>query len=121
MAERERKEGFVYIKSEILKQEIAVSKKTGWVFCEDKVCYSPKEIAIMKEVGTEIDLCTHLVKKVFDGEVVKIERSMGTNGQAKPIESGGGAGAANNSSAGEKIQSTDGVGAGDGGRELEIY
>jgi hypothetical protein len=90
MVERKREPNFIYMKSEILKQEIAMSEKTGWVFCEDKVNYSPQEIAIMQRAGVEIDLCTHLVKKVFDGEIVKIERSTGTNDKGKSVESEGG-------------------------------
>jgi len=40
MADHERKPGFIYMKSEILKQEIAMSEKTGRVYCEDKVQYA---------------------------------------------------------------------------------
>jgi hypothetical protein len=121
MAEREREPGFIYMESKILKQEIALSEKTWRVYCEDKVQYRPQEISIIYEAGIEVDLCIHLVKKVFDGEVVKIERNVGTNGQAKPVESGGGTDTPNNSSAREKVQGTNEVSSGAKDGELDIY
>jgi hypothetical protein len=36
MPKKEHQPGFIYIKSEALNQEIALSKKSGWVFCEDR-------------------------------------------------------------------------------------
>jgi hypothetical protein len=74
MGERTRKPGFAYIYTDVLKQEIAMSEKTGLVYCKDKVQYSPQEIAIMIAAGIKIDLSIHLVKKVFEGEVVKVEQ-----------------------------------------------
>jgi hypothetical protein len=120
MGERVRKPGFVYIYSEALKQEIAMSEKTGRVYCEDKVQYSPQEIAIMNAAGVEIDLNTHLVKKVFEGEVVKVE-GLGTKSQGKSDESGCGNGASDNSSAVETAPSANGISAADGNGELGIY
>jgi hypothetical protein len=121
MADHERIPGFIYMKSEILKQEIAMSEKTGRVYCEDKVQYSPQEILIMREAGVEIDLCAHLAKKVFDGEVVKVERNTGTNDKGKSVESGGGDNTTNNTSASKEIQGANGVRAGNKDGELDIY
>lgn len=115
------KPGFVYYKSEILKQEIAMNKKTGWVYCEDRAQYSPHEILLLYEADVEIDVGTHIVKRVFQGEVIKVERNVGTNGQAKQIESGGGADTPSNTNPGEKIQGANGVGAGGANGELDIY
>jgi hypothetical protein len=118
---KEYKPGFVYIKSEILKQEIAMSIKTGRVYCEDKVRYSPQEIDLFRNADAEIDLFTHLVKKVFEGEVVKVERDIRGNGQAKPTESGAGNNTSDNTSSGKEIPDANGNGAGGGDRELDIY
>jgi hypothetical protein len=41
---KEYKPGFVYIYSELLKQEVAMNKKTGKVYCEDKTVYGPEEM-----------------------------------------------------------------------------
>ena len=68
-----RKEGFIYIQCDILKQEIALSKATGILYCADKTQYNPNELRILDESwGKEIPLEVHLVKKVFKGEIVKI-------------------------------------------------
>ena len=72
----EHREGFLYINSEILKQEVALSKKTGWLYTQDKypdgslVSYSPQEINILSNTGEEIELTTHNIKKYFGGTVI---------------------------------------------------
>ena len=40
----QKKPGFIYIKSDELKQIVAISKKTGWAYCQDGTKYSPQEI-----------------------------------------------------------------------------
>ena len=86
----ERREGFLYINSEILKQEIAVSKKSGWIYSQDKrpdgtlVSYSPAEIKILSVAGVELDFATHKVKVIFGGTIVGCEKRnshVDTNGQ----------------------------------------
>ena len=62
-----------YKYSENLKQNIALNKKTGWVYCEDGTKYSPEENAILKSTGQPIPLQVHLVKKMFDGVLVSAE------------------------------------------------
>ena len=59
-----------YKYSENLKQNIALNKKTGWVFCEDGTKYSPEENAILKSTGQPIPLQVHIVKKMFDGILI---------------------------------------------------
>jgi len=72
----ERREGFLYIKSEPLQQKIAMSKKTGWIYTQDKrpdgslVSYSPQEINFLSAAGMAIDMATHTVKKIFGGTIV---------------------------------------------------
>jgi hypothetical protein len=115
------KPGFNYYKSNILKQEIAMNKNTGWVYCEDGVRYSPQELLLFYEADCEVDIGTHLVKKVFSGEVVRIERSIRGDGQAKQIESGTTNGKPDNSTPGKEIPGANGVSAADGNGELDIY
>jgi hypothetical protein len=115
------KPGFLYFNSENIKQEIAMNKKTGRVYCEDGAQYGPQEMLLFYEAGIEIDVVTHVVKRVFKGEVIKIERNMGTNDQAKQIESGGGADTSGNSNPGEKIPGANGNGAGGTSGEPDIY
>jgi hypothetical protein len=73
------------------------------------------------EGNCEVDIDTHLVKKVFAGEVVRIERNIRGNGLAKQIESGTTNSAPDNSNPGKKILDTNGTGAGGEGGELDIY
>ena len=79
----ERKEGYVYIQSALLNQEVALSLKTGWVYCQDKgpdgslVSYSPKEIEILEKSGSVITPEIHNVKKVIGGTIVESENGNG--------------------------------------------
>jgi hypothetical protein len=73
--------GFMYIKSEKLKQEVAFSLKSGWVYCEDKgpdgklVNYSPEELKILNADGKgKITMSVHNVKKIFGGRLVQCSR-----------------------------------------------
>jgi len=82
----ERREGFVYIKSDLLKQEIAFSTKTGWVYCQDKttdgklVSYSPEELEILRINKSVITPEIHAVKKIIGGTICD-------NNSAKSISS----------------------------------
>jgi hypothetical protein len=98
-----------------------MNMKTGWVYCEDGVRYSPQEILLFYEADREVDVGTQLVKKVFGGEVVRIERNIRGDGQAKQIESGTTNSTPDNSSTSEKVPGTNGNGAGGGNGELDIY
>ncbi len=68
------KPGWEYKYSEELKQEIAYHKETGWVFCEDRTKYSPKEIAEIKKTQKNIPEKIHKIKNLFGGEIVKTEK-----------------------------------------------
>jgi hypothetical protein len=115
------KPGFIYIKSEILKQEIAMNIKTGRVYCEDGAQYNPGEILLFYEADVKIDVGTHVLKMIFEGEVIKIARNVGTNGQTKPVEIGSGASTPNSSNPGKKIPGTNGNGSPETNGELDIY
>jgi hypothetical protein len=115
------KPGFIYYNSENLKQEIAMNRKTSRVYCEDGAQYTPQEMLLFYEAGIEIDEGVHIVKRVFNGEVIRIERNVGTNDQAKQIEGGRGADTPNNSSPGEKIPGANETGAAGASGELDIY
>ena len=65
-----QKSDWFYKYSENLKQNIALNKKTGWVYCEDGTKYSPEENAILKSTGRPIPLQVHIIKKMFDGVLV---------------------------------------------------
>lgn len=110
------KPDFIYIKSDLLKQEVAVSKKTGWVHCEDGVKYSPQEMEIIRQAGGVLDAATHMVKKTLGGEVVKVERSGNTESERErgtsPIDD-------KNTAA--QVQRVNGNGEKNGQGELEIY
>jgi hypothetical protein len=124
---KEYKPGFLYIYSDVLKQEVARSKKTGKVFCEDKIYgtekhveYSQREIQIMADAGVRIDLATHIVKKVFGGEVIRIERA-GTDNPGKHPAGAGQENALDNSYFGKKIPDTGGHSTESKDRELDLY
>ena len=63
------KDGFTYIYSPMLGQKIAISEKTGKVYCQDKTVYSLDEVKILDKAG-RITKGVHLVKKIFLGSVV---------------------------------------------------
>ena len=50
-------------------QEIAISEKSGKVYCKDQTVYLPSELKILNEAGG-ITKGIHLVKKIFGGSVV---------------------------------------------------
>jgi hypothetical protein len=66
-------EKWIYIYSDSLKMKIAFQEDTGRIVCEDKTQYSMKEIEIVYKAEKTIELCTHLCKKVFMGEIVGVE------------------------------------------------
>lgn len=66
-----RKEGFTYIYSETLKQEIALSQKTGILYCADGTKYSKEELSLI--AGTQVPLEAHILKKVFGGTIAFAE------------------------------------------------
>ena len=75
----ERREGFLYINSESLKQEIAMSKKTGWLYTQDKypdgslVSYSPSELEVLAKSGCVLSMCIHTVKKILGGTIIECD------------------------------------------------
>jgi hypothetical protein len=70
---KEFKPGWLYIYSEILKQEIALKLESGRVYCEDGTEYAMKEIDQMDKAGQVIDPGVHLVKRIFKGEIVGVK------------------------------------------------
>jgi hypothetical protein len=114
----ERKSGFVYLYSEILKQEIAWSMETGVVYCKDKVRYNPLELEIINGV---LPLEVHLVKKVFENsEVVKNER-VGTKNAGTADKTGNGKSQYNAGCPAGKVASVPGNGAENESATLELY
>jgi hypothetical protein len=118
----ERKPGFIYIYSETLKQEVAWSKKTGIVYCQDGVKYSPAELDIIGEDGGELPLGVHIIKKVFTGsEVVRYEPRTGTTDKGKRDEKQNKENRADVSNSGGAVPGTSGSGAGSQDGYFDIY
>jgi len=63
-----KKGNWTYYFSKALNMEFAHNSITGEVMTEDKVLYSAKEIEILR--GKPISPGIHLLKKIFNGEVV---------------------------------------------------
>lgn len=66
----ERKPGFTYIYSETLQQKIAVSIKSGRVYCSDGAQYSPEEVKEIQKTYGELPLQVHILKKHFGGKII---------------------------------------------------
>jgi hypothetical protein len=117
----------MYIKSEELKQEVAVSLKSGWVYCEDKgpdgslVSYSPEELKILNADGKgKITPAVHNVKKIFGGRVVQYD-GPGPNDKGEPVTGKEFDGSANNSDTGGKVPETTGNSPAVRQGEFDIY
>lgn len=66
-----KKPGFIYIFSKALNQEIAMSEKTGTVYCEDGTKYTKDEIVLISKIYGEIPLSVHTLKKQFGGSTIE--------------------------------------------------
>jgi hypothetical protein len=113
------KPNFIYVKSILLKQEVAFSKKTGWVHCEDGVKYSPQELELIEKAGGVLDAVTHNIKKIFGGEIVEVKNVRHSTDKA--VESGQRAGNAKNTDTDKKVSGVNGTCAESRDGELEIY
>ena len=65
------KPGWKYQYSNELEQMVALHKASGWLFCEDGTKYSPEELQVLRDKKQKMSLQAHLLKKVFDGKLVK--------------------------------------------------
>jgi hypothetical protein len=115
------KPGFIYIQSAAIAQMVAYSKKTGCVICEDKTVYSPKELQLFHEADAELDLATHLIKRIFGGEVVRIERNVEGNAEAQRIEGSKPEGGAHHPPAAGRLPPPRETSDGSENGELDIY
>lgn len=68
------KDGWTYIYSEELKQELAF-KPGVYVMAADKTIYSMEEIELLNRAGCKVVKTVHLIKKMFNGEIVAAEKS----------------------------------------------
>jgi hypothetical protein len=119
--EKKRNPNFIYWYSNILQQEIAMSKKTGDVTCADGVKYSGSEVRIVAGGGVEVTLAEHLVKKIFGGEIVGFERRSGTTGQGKPDAPAGAENSGNTKNPGMEMAASSKNGTGNESGELDIF
>ena len=78
-----KKNDIEYFDSEILGKKGKLERKTGIITIQDKklfgergyVSYSAEEVQIIKETTGEIDPLVHRVKNIFDGQIVRGEKS----------------------------------------------
>jgi hypothetical protein len=119
--EKKRNPNFIYMYSETIKQEIAMSKKTGDVTCADGVKYSRAEVEIVASGGVEVGLTEHRIKKIFGGEIVGFERRSGTVSQGKPDEPAGAENPGNAKNPGMEMADPSKDGAGNESGELDIF
>ena len=123
----ERREGFIYIKSDLLNQEVALSLKSGWVYCQDRtpdgalVSYSPKELEILAKTGSVITPGIHNVKKIIGGTIVECEDGAGNDNKRKPDAEPPSDGSANNKNSPGSIPGVSGNVPANRDGELEIY
>lgn len=68
----EKKPGWNYIFIQSLNQHIAINDKTDVLYTEDKTRYTPDECHLLKSVNYEIPLQVHIIKKIFDGEIISL-------------------------------------------------
>jgi len=84
---KEKKPGWTYYKSELFNEEFAIHDETGWLYFENGARYSPEEIKIIVESGN-LDLATHRVKTLIEGEIVTYGNGTETENKRKPVENG---------------------------------
>jgi len=114
MAKNYKPDEFYY--GNYLDQEIALSKKSGWLYFEDGTKYSPQELELIEKAGGVLDKATHMIKKTFNGELVDVKQST-----RETIETGQRASAINNKNSGEKIPGVNGACPANRQGELEIF
>lgn len=68
----EQKPGWKYTFIESLNQHIAINEKTDVLYTEDKTRYSPEECHMLKSVDYQIPLAVHIIKKLFNGEIISL-------------------------------------------------
>jgi hypothetical protein len=119
--EKKRNPNFIYWYSETLKQEIAMSKKTGDVICADGVKYSRTEVEIVTSGEVKVGLAEHRVKKIFGGEIIGFERRSGTVSQGKPDAPAGAENLGNAKNPGMEMVDPSKNGEGNESGELDIF
>jgi len=70
----EKKPGFTYFFSNAIKQNIAISQKTGTVYCEDGTQYSASEMNEIQKIYGELPLQVHIIKKNFGGTIISTQQ-----------------------------------------------
>jgi hypothetical protein len=117
---KKRNPNFIYVYSEVFKQEYAVGRKTGDITFADGVKYSRKEIEIMATAGMGLSPAEHEVKKIIGGEIVSCERAR-TGDKGKPVESGGAKDTGNAGDTSGEVAGASKAGKVAGCGELDIY
>ena len=74
MEKKKRNPNFIYLISEYLQVEFAISKKTGDVYSADGVKYTAREVELLASNKIILTSAEHTVKKLFGGEFVGCEK-----------------------------------------------
>ena len=82
MEKKKRNPNFIYLISEYLQVEFAISKKTGDVYSADGVKYTAREVELLASNKIILTSAEHTVKKLFGGEFVGCEER-GENNKGK--------------------------------------
>lgn len=69
----EQKPGWTYSFLPSLNMYMAINDKTGVMYTEDKVMYSPKEVEILSKNNFQLPPSVHLIKKIFNGTLIVSE------------------------------------------------
>ena len=117
---KKRNPNFLYLYSEALEQEIAMSKKTGVVTCADGVMYSKAEVQLIASGEVMVTIAEHRIKKIFGGEIVAYERT-GSGDQRKQPAGGGTENSPHDTHPPETLPGTSGNGAVVRQGELDIF
>lgn len=68
----EQKPGWTYRFIDSLGMNIAINDQSGIMYTEDKIKYSLEEQLLLRTIDYQIPLQVHILKKVFNGEIIKM-------------------------------------------------
>lgn len=68
----EQKLGWTYRFIDSLGMNIAINDQSGIMYTEDKIKYSLEEQLLLRTIDYQIPLQVHILKKVFNGEIIKM-------------------------------------------------
>ena len=69
----EEKPDWNYQFIESLGMKIAINKTSNILYTEDKIRYSPEECLLLSKINYQIPLQVHILKKLFQGSLIKVQ------------------------------------------------